>query len=355
MPKAETQPLELGIDTGLLLTEQHGKARHLHAILAALATRDDVQTTLLCSDEQLDTVAARYSHSSLSVDSYRSARRDAYDVVWYPWSTANFPTKSPTVLSINELFAFTAPAKNFFTRRREQHTLRNAARQAEALIAPSECLRDLSGELLDVDDAALSIIRPVPDPAWYPALDPLPFSELADMPYILVVPEPRGKQNLPLFFEAFARAYRKRDISVAICGTVPEKAQRSFRKIPHRHTVTANETELRALYRNAAAVAVPATHEAFHFTAIEASACGAALITANTPTLLEALGDTSLSIDAKERDAWIEGLELIIDDPALNAKLRAQAVNRWNATARTAPLEQLLSILRSCAGRDTYT
>ena len=327
--------MHLGIDAGEILTEQRGKSRYLHAVLASLTNSTSVKITLLCAAERVDVLSTRYTHPAISVADQKSARRGNYDVVWYPWNTIAFPTQAPKVVTIHDCFAITDPAKNFFTRRRERRALQQAARESDELITSSRWSAHQVSTLLDVDIDAINVVQPTPDASWYPTLDALPFPKLAEMPYILVLPGQHGPQNLGMFFHAFAHAFKKRDIRLVVCGEIDTKSAKRFAKIPHTQILTPDDNELRALYRNAAAVAIPASEESFSFIAAEASACGAAIIAANTGSLPELIGNSSLMIAPTHRKEWTAGLLEIIDDKTFNARLRAQAASNWNATSRT--------------------
>ena len=257
----------------------------------------------------------------------KTARRDAFDAVWYPWNTLRFPTQSPKIATIHDLFAYTAPAKNFFTRRREQRALVATAREADHIIACSFLVA--RSDIGTSRCQRRSNYRRAADTRYQlaPRLDPLPYLDLADMPYILMIPGHRGAQNLDVFFEAFVRAFKKHDIRLVLCGNVPVKSQKLFDKISHSRVLVPDDQELRALYRNAAAVAIPASQESFSFTAAEASACAAAIIAANAGALPEIIGGSSLLVDAQDRKEWTSGLQEIIFDQTVNAKLRAQAVS----------------------------
>jgi glycosyltransferase involved in cell wall biosynthesis len=343
--------MHIGIDATELAAEHEGKVRHLQSVIEALGTLPNMQLTLLAESSILAKLKAHYAHSGVCLSDPRTAKRKVYDLVWYPWGKQNFRTKSPFVATIHSLAPFTKPAKGIFTRWREQGALKRIAHEASEIICHSHWFANIVANTLDRDRNSVHVLSPAPDASWFPALEPSPFSELTDMPYVLIASEDCNNQNLDVFFDSFARAFKKREIRLVFCGTVPDKLTKSFTKITHTTILQPNENELRALYRNAAAVAIPADKLPFSFVASEASACGAAVIAAQSASLPEILGNAALLIEPRDRGAWITGLQEITDDSATNAKFRAQAVARWNSNARTSYVDQLVMLFQKVVSR----
>ena len=98
------------------------------------------------------------------------------------------------------------------------------------------------------------------------------------------------------------------------------------------------EPLLLALYRSAAVLAYPSRYEGFGLPLVEAMACGTPVIAARTSSIPEVVGDAAVLLDPDDEDAWIAGMERVLDDDAHRARLREAGLNRarefsWRRTA----------------------
>ena len=104
------------------------------------------------------------------------------------------------------------------------------------------------------------------------------------------------------------------------------------------------EAELVALFQQAAVVAIPSLYEGFSLPAIEAMACGTALVTTDAGALPEVVGtEAGLRVRAGDVEELTAALQTVLDSPGLRESLgragraRVLASYTWRATAeRTA-------------------
>src|SRR5262249_41558974 len=88
--------------------------------------------------------------------------------------------------------------------------------------------------------------------------------------------------------------------------------------------------ELAALYRGAIALVLPSLEEGFGLPALEAMACGTAVITSNAPALVEMTGDAAIHVDEKSVEAISDAMKRVMRDETL----RAAMIERGLARAR---------------------
>jgi glycosyltransferase involved in cell wall biosynthesis len=83
---------------------------------------------------------------------------------------------------------------------------------------------------------------------------------------------------------------------------------------------------LNILYRLTSVFAFPSLYEGFGLPPLEAMACGAPVVTSNTSSLPEVVGDAAVLVDPTDARAIAEGLAHVLADPNLRADLRRRGV-----------------------------
>jgi glycosyltransferase involved in cell wall biosynthesis len=94
----------------------------------------------------------------------------------------------------------------------------------------------------------------------------------------------------------------------------------------------------------------PTLLEGFGLPALEAMACGAAVVTSSTTSLPEVCGEAALLIDPEDDAAMADALVRVVEDAALRAELQRKGIERaarfsWSRTAL-----QTLELYREIAG-----
>jgi glycosyltransferase involved in cell wall biosynthesis len=69
------------------------------------------------------------------------------------------------------------------------------------------------------------------------------------------------------------------------------------------------------------AVVLPSLHESVGFSALEAMACGTALVCSDSGSLPEVVGDAGLRLPPTDVDAWTAALRRVVGDDGLRRKL----------------------------------
>jgi len=99
------------------------------------------------------------------------------------------------------------------------------------------------------------------------------------------------------------------------------------------------EEDLVKFYNAADLFVYPSLYEGFGLPPLEAMACGIPVITSNTSSLPEVVGDAGIMVDPLDVDALADSMHRVLTDEALQRKLRDKGIARsrefsWEKTAR---------------------
>ena len=90
------------------------------------------------------------------------------------------------------------------------------------------------------------------------------------------------------------------------------------------------ENDLPHYYSNASLLAYPSLYEGFGLPVLEAMACGCPVITSNTSSLPEVVGDAAIMVDPYDVDALAKAMREVLT----NAGLRKTMIERGLAQAK---------------------
>jgi glycosyltransferase involved in cell wall biosynthesis len=329
--------MRLGVDALNLRADERGMGRYVRRIVRELTARPEWQVTLLVRDPAAAGAYRSIAGERAAVAPVAAAReRDAFDAVWYPWNAWRFATSGPSLVTINDDFAFRFPARGLVARAREQQPIRRAVRCATRIATISQWSRDALAERFGLDPQRIGILPLAPDPWFVPDAEPSPFAE----PFVLFVGGGERRKNLTCLLAAFGLAFPGRAVRLVVAGDVDAAASYPLTVIRR-----ADDTQLRTLYRTARAVAVPSLAEGFGLVVTEAQACGTAVIAADAGAVREAGGEAALFVDPLHVADWAAGLATIVGDDAENARLRAASSARWATAPRDGATGALVSLL----------
>ena len=163
-----TPAVRLAVDAESLAVDRRGMGRLARGVLLAAAESGDIDIVLLADRrDHRDSLAAEFPYAVAATKT--AARRDRYDVVWFPFNGMRYAASAPTLVSIHDAFAFSLPHREPIARAREQRPIRRAARDATRVLAHSSWARDAIEGHLHIARDRIATIAPSPDPFWFPA------------------------------------------------------------------------------------------------------------------------------------------------------------------------------------------
>lgn len=236
---------------------------------------------------------------------------------------------------------------------RQQHYFRTfvpaVLRHSEAVIVISESTRrDLFRFYPEVHPDRVHVVLSGYDARRFPPESP---RSVGEPPYALYVGNVLPHKNLLRMVEAFAIAARKVPGRLVIRGSGRNLHVQALReRISDRGLWPlvdwepyASAEELAELYRHASMLLLPSLHEGFGLTALEAMACGAPVITSNTSSLPEVVGDAAVLVDPLDTGALADAIVGVFTDATLAGELSERGRRRasqfsWDKTGRAVRL-----------------
>jgi glycosyltransferase involved in cell wall biosynthesis len=286
----------------------------------------------------------------------RVCHRWEADIAHVPyWGSSLRPTV-PTVVTIHDLIPLLLPAyRSGALVRLYTALVAAAAQQATAVLTDSQASRRDIQEHLDLPPGRVHTVYL----AAAEGLSPQPTAgdeairQHYGLPhrYVLYLAAHDVRKNVAALVEAFAIvAQADDDVTLVIGGKLPDRDDPLL--FDPRPLVTALELEgdvrvigwvdeahKPALYRGAACAAFPSRYEGFGLPVLEALACGTPLVTSNTSSLPELLGDAGFAVDPDDVNGLAGAILSCLVDEDLAAELRRRGPEQaarfsWEQTAR---------------------
>jgi glycosyltransferase involved in cell wall biosynthesis len=152
--------------------------------------------------------------------------------------------------------------------------------------------------------------------------------------------EPRKNlSRLVLAFASIAANPALRDVRLVLAGALGWKTESLLETmravgLPSDRIMLPGhvpDEDLRALLTGASVFAYPSLYEGFGLPALEAMQCGAPVVTSNTSSLPEVVGDAAICVDPTDEDALAQAVTDVLVDSSLAAELRRRGLERAKA------------------------
>lgn len=173
-------------------------------------------------------------------------------------------------------------------------------------------------------------------------------------PFVLYTGGADERKNLPRLIEAWSKlpAALRQAHQLLFAGRMPDGNVSELRHIAKRHGLKDDELlfsgyvsdeDLVQLYNLCKLYVFPSWHEGFGLPALEAMACGAPVIGANTTSLPEVIGLEEALFDPFDVTSISEKVARALEDEAFNGRLRTHGLQQakrfsWEETAKRAIL-----------------
>lgn len=290
----------------------------------------------------------------------RALAREAGDCIFFPTVYSYVPVFSsrPIVVGIHDVIAERLPEHVFANRRTRRFWSAKvwlASRQASRVMTVSTHAAEGITRHLGVPASRIGIVGEAPAAVFSPRADVAPGQRVlrtAGVPegarFFLYVGGIAPHKNLGGLVEALT--HLPADVRLVIAGdfehdaflsAYPAVKAAADRDAAGRVVFAGrvDDQAVAALMRLAQALVLPSFDEGFGLPAVEAAACGAAVIVTRNSAMPEVLGDAALFVDPREPPTLLAALARVLDEPSLREALGARAAVRarqcaWDAAAR---------------------
>ncbi len=200
-------------------------------------------------------------------------------------------------------------------------------------------------KLVVVPNGVSAAFRRISDPI---ILDATRYKFNLKQPFVLAVGTLEPRKNHASLIKAFHQVHKKKNgpVQLVIAGGTGWRYEETRQLVAElklekkvRFLGRVSELELITLYSLAAVFAFPSFFAGFGIPVLEAMACGAPVITANTSSLPEVAGDAALLVDPHNSDQLAAAITRLLTDEQLREELRQKGYQRaqhynWEVSAR---------------------
>jgi glycosyltransferase involved in cell wall biosynthesis len=273
--------------------------------------------------------------------------RAALDLVHSPHPLMIPAKRAKQIVTLHDLFFFKHPELTSAEIRRDYAPLvRDHVRRADGVICVSEYTASEARRLLDVPEEKIAVIPNGIDPAYRSPISAeeidaiLTQRQLPRDALLYVGSEEKRKNLVSLTMTYLALAGRKKVPPLVMVGPGPTWAQGGtvYGRQIHATGYLATR-EIRALMAASTALVLPSLEEGFGLPVAEAMAAGLPVLCSRGSALEEVAGDAALLVDPQDRRSIAAGLDRILEDAPLRARLREAGLERsklydWDTAAQ---------------------
>jgi glycosyltransferase involved in cell wall biosynthesis len=282
-------------------------------------------------------------------------------------SVGRLASGAGTAVVLYDLIPFLNPEQ--YLRQPEQRSYYDnkiaSLRQAGLLLAISDYSRQEAIDALGLDPARVVSISTAVDDTFCPAAPDMAPTERAAHVAALrarfgitraaLMCAPGGfdaRKNIDGLVAAYSMLppAQRAAHQLVIAGKANDGERQRLAELAQRHGLAADEmvltgyvsdADLIDLYREAALFVFPSLHEGFGLPVLEAMACGALVIGADSTSIPEVIGNPEAMFDARDPAAIAAKIGQVLGDAALQARLRAHNIVQrrkfsWDHSARRA-------------------
>jgi len=357
--------MRIGIDARMI--DNTGIGRYLRNLLIHLAQidRHNEYIVFINSDNSRAVTQENFRFVPLAIPVPLYSLREQYwlpleirkwnlDFMHYPNFDIPLIRSYPSVVTVHDLIYYLYPDQcpsrvaHYYAR----FMLQYATKHAQVLITDSEYSKQDLIKYFHIPAEKIHVILPAADGKCCSNLPEQTQTNIKEKygiirPYILYVGKHHPYKNINTLLHAY-NTHREiyEEFQLVIAGKRDNRRENLYATAKAmdsgKHIVFTDfvpEEELFELYRQARLFVFPSLYEGFGLPPLEAMACGVPVITSNTSSLPEAVGDAAIQADPLNVHELADAIRTVLTDPELWNTLKQKGIKRarqfsWETAAR---------------------
>lgn len=248
--------------------------------------------------------------------------------------------------------------------RRDRHYLNldyKGIRKAMRIIAVSQSTKDDLIHCLGIPDKRISVVYEGIDHSFFQPVS----HRIYNHPYILFVGTEHPRKNFTTLLKAFSQLKSElkfKELKLVKVGSgggqetdfrsqtmeVVENLKLSREVI---FTDFVPEADLPAYYSGAEVFVLPSLYEGFGFPVLEAMACGCPVVTSNTSSLPEVVGEAGIMVDPHDTDSLTQAMRRVLTDSELRDNMIRNGLEQSKRFSWEKAAEQTLEVYNKVENR----
>lgn len=285
----------------------------------------------------------------------RLARQKKVDILHQPCFSAPIFYHGPVVVTVNDIISIIFPQNiPFASRVFYSRWMPFSYQKAAKIIAISKNTKRDIQRILNIPESKIKVIYDAVSDKFKVQQSPKKIKKIKQKyainnNYLLHVGTLEPRKNLKFLVRAFALAikkYKLSDVNLVITGkkgwyyegifNLVEKLNMASRVV---FTGYVADEDMPPLYSGASLVVFPSLYEGFGFPPLEAMTSGVPVISSNTSSLPEIVGEGGILLSPKKIDEWAYWIKKTLTDKNLAKKLTAAGKKQaqkfsWRKTAK---------------------
>ena len=335
--------MRIGLDLRFWRSGTGGLGRYSRNLLKELLKidKDNHYTAIITPEDELefDLHAPNLTKLVVPIPHYSLAEQTKlpkilkaqnFDLVHF--TNFNHPIlyRRPFVVTVHDLIMHLYPTgkqkKSLIRRAAYRLTMRDC-RRAKGVIVPSQSTRDDLVKLLKFSPNKIVITPEGSEELFriHTDREKIAVKERLKLPkkYLLFVSRWEEYKGLPVLLAAHEQLAQKYpELGLVICGRPDKQNPQITQLVQQKQTANPNivtpgfvsDEDLAAIYSAATIYIHPSWYEGFGIMILEAFASGVPVVTSNTSSLPEVVGDAGLLVDPKNTDELVNAIDRILSD-----------------------------------------
>lgn len=285
----------------------------------------------------------------------KTAKQHSADLIHQPCFSAPLMFKGPVVVTIHDIISILFPQNiPFASRMFYSKWMPFSYAKAKKIISISQSTKRDIVRVLKISPEKITVIHNGFDAKLQKKLSAQKIDEVRGkyglpQDYLLHIGTLEPRKNLDflidVFFEAIKDA-KNRNLSLVITGKKGWYYEGLFEKVAELKlqekvifTGYIDESDKGALYQGAKIFTFPSLYEGFGLPPLEAMASGTPVISSNTSSMPEVIGEAGILISPKQKSAWVEAIGRVNSDEKLLNEMKKKNEEQvrkfdWAVTAK---------------------